>query len=124
MPSEDTQWKPGQSGNPGGRIPLPPEVKRFKRTTHRQITEMLAKYWNMEEAEVKRIIKDPKTPAGERIFANIFLGAMSKPDTNLSTFILDRLVGKVKDEINITSDRDEDLAEIPREKLVALIAEG
>ena len=54
----------------------------------------------------------------------MFLKGMKSPDTNIGGFILDRMVGKVKDELNISTDRDQDLEVIPRDKLIALASEG
>lgn len=55
MPKEDTQFKPGQSGNPAGRVP---GTKNFT-TKVREALEKIAdgKEYTYEEAFIKSILK-------------------------------------------------------------------
>jgi len=83
---------------------------------------LMADFWDMTEDDIKAIIKDPKTTLGRKAMANIFLKVSKGSDIQSSAFILDRMVGKVRDELNLTDDRDQDLEEISKDKLVALVS--
>lgn len=97
-------------------------AKRIRKLSQTDIMNLLGDFWDMTEEDIRAIIKDPKTTLGRKAMANIFLKVSKGADIQSSSFILDRMVGKVRDEINLTDDRDLDLEEIPRDKLVALVS--
>ena len=94
----EKQFKPGQSGNPGGRPPLPEEIKRLRKLTKKEfadIAEMVIKgSWD----ELEKIAKDKSETVLRVKLARGILNETYK------TFdeILSRIIGKTVEEIKLT----------------------
>jgi len=93
----DAQWKPGQSGNPKGRPPLPNHLKNIKRLTGDKFEAMVAKYGDMEEQQLVDALESKTTPVMEKIVCKVYLVALDHGDHIKLNFFLDRTVGKVKE---------------------------
>ena len=57
----------------------------------------------MTKAEAKAIVLNPDTPLIEVLIASIVNKAVHQGDERRLTFILDRLIGKVKDTVDINN---------------------
>lgn len=94
-------WKPGESGNLAGRPKTPDEIKKLRRMTKKEfadIAEMVVRgSWN----ELEAIAKD-KTETVLRV--KLAKGIL---DESYKTFdeILNRLIGKVKEELEVSTPR-------------------
>lgn len=106
MGKSSTSFKPGQSGNPlgigAGRPPIPPELKAATALTKTSFNLILNKYAHATEAEVLAAYENPKTPIMEAIICKMLLDSKDKGDTHRVEFFADRLIGKVKDEVEIS----------------------
>ena len=103
MPKEDHWFKPGQSGNPKGRKPLPPGEKGLAGLTKNKVRQLFGKFMGLTTQEIIAKCEDKTTPALEMILGRIILKAISTGDYTRLEFLLNRVVGKVKDEIDHTT---------------------
>ena len=106
---EQTQFKPGNRAGVGhGRPRLPPELKAKARETplltRLDIKNIIDKYVNMSPAQIQEAVRDPNIRMIELSIAKIAAEAVRTGDTSKLNFLLERHVGKVKEEIdqNIT----------------------
>lgn len=102
MGKEKTQFKKGQSGNPGGRIKLPEDVKQAKNMNRVELERTLNRLVHMTPMQLKEILNAPNTPVFEVMIAQIVTKAAQQGDHMRLNFLLDRMVGKVKEHIEHT----------------------
>lgn len=91
-------FKPGQSGNPSGRPKPPKELLDAQPET---IKLAIWRFWKMTKEELQAVIQDPATPAGELFIATTYAKGIAKGDPTRLEFLLNRLIGKVKEERDI-----------------------
>lgn len=94
-------WKPGESGNPDGRPPVPEEIKKIRNLTKNEIKEVGSILLKGREDELVLLVKDPETPVLRKWMANVALKALERGDMMTLNALLDRLVGRVKEEIDL-----------------------
>jgi hypothetical protein len=102
MAKSETSWKPGESGNPEGRVKLPEDIRTAKKLNKIELERLLNLYLTLSDDEIKARLSTSETPQLEKMIASIVTKAIDHGDQQRLTFILDRLVGKVKDEIDVT----------------------
>lgn len=88
-------FKKGQSGNPGGALKMPPELRKAKRMGQIEFEELLFKYLQMPVGEIKTLAKDPNLKSLDMIVLSVITGAIKYSDHARLGFLLDRLLGKV-----------------------------
>lgn len=100
MEADDKPWlfKPGQSGNPGGRTPISPEERMMKEN----FTQSFAMLGNKTIEEIKQLASDPKQPAPIAIAAKALEWAFKKGNPAMYREIWDRTVGKVKQDVELS----------------------
>lgn len=92
-------FKKGQSGNPGGRVKLPEDVKEARKLNQAEAVRLLNKFNTWTIKELSNFCKDENSTALELMVARIILkGIKDGTPTNLN-FVFDRLIGKVKDQV-------------------------
>lgn len=94
------QWKPGQSGNPGGRPADPPELKKLRHLTKQELVEIGNLIIKGSVEELKLIAQNPKTTVIQAMIASVAWRAIKRGDTQALDGILNRMIGKVKDEVD------------------------
>lgn len=99
-------WKPGESGNPNGRPPLPPEIREARKLTTAEFIRVANKLLDMTKAEVVALQKAPDSSIMESILASILVKGFNEGDASRLTFFLDRLLGKVKDRVELSGDNE------------------
>ncbi len=124
LPPEATRFKKGQSGNPLGGKLHNPAVKALKKLTidsYREVIELVLT--NNVEA-IKRMIQNPDTPAIQVGVATSFMKAIKDGDYGIIERIAERIVGKIPEELNVTSKNvNANLnASIDKQKLKAALA--
>lgn len=95
-------FKPGVSGNPGGRAKLPPDVAQAKKVTNNQIILILNKLMFAPDREIKAVLLNADTPKFERIVARVLERADQFGDHTRLEFLLTRTIGKVKDQVEVS----------------------
>lgn len=114
MPKGDAlkphQFKPGVSGNPGGK----PKAK----ITINTIREIIERLSLLSRDELEKVIASGDTPVIELQLAAVMNKALKTGDYTGLAFILDRAVGKVTEvRENLNHDVTDRLAQEPRESL-------
>ena len=96
-------FKPGQSGNPSGRPKTPEDIAKAKRLNQHELDRIINKYLWMDREAMQARLKDPSTPMMEIMVGSIVAQAAQKGDQQRLEFILQRVVGKVKDQIEVAA---------------------
>lgn len=99
-PPIETRFKPGVSGNPGGKPKLPPDLKAVSELTVDELKRTIAKYGRMTKAEVAAAIQNPQTPMIELNIATIFATGTKTGDYARLAFLLDRSIGKPAQDVS------------------------
>lgn len=106
-PPEKNRWKKGVSGNPDGGRKHDPEIRKLKALTKKEIAEVgeLILMGNFQELlrmrdEVKNLKSEDS--ALKVMIAAVAMRVVSKGDMVALDTLLNRLVGKVKDEIDLS----------------------
>ena len=99
------QFKKGQSGNPNGRPKGTTLVPKELRTiNNRLVAETMSKYLNCTAQELQDHFKDPATSALDLIILRVLVEGIRKADQAKMNAILERIIGKVPDKIDHTTD--------------------
>lgn len=88
-------WVKGQSGNPGGRA-----VNNVRRD---DVQKLMGRFWAMDVKDIEAYLSKPGVTAGERLVASIVVSAIKTGDAAKAEWLLSRLVGKVKEEVEIAA---------------------
>lgn len=99
-PPKEHQWKPGQSGNPGG---VTKERARLKTVSERSIADAITTVLTSTTDEINEMLDDPSTPVGEIIILRACLNAAEGGEYTRFDEILQRVIGKVGNKIDLTS---------------------
>ncbi len=102
LPPEGKRFKPGVSGNPGGKPKIPDDIKEARKLTQIELERTINALLFLDKESLQARIKDPKTPMIEMIAASIMAQAAVKGDHLRLDFILQRMIGKVKDQVEIS----------------------
>lgn len=89
-------FQKGQSGNPGGGLKKSPIVKKFQQTTYEDFINHLQHLGSLARDDLQAIVKDPKTPVFQLIFARVLFDAQNGK-VESQKILFDRLWGKVKE---------------------------
>lgn len=100
-PNPKTRWKKGQSGNPSGSVPYPPEIKRIHKFTADELKEMISVLLYATSAECEALAADPNAPKIKKIMATILLKAYEHGSMGQLDMVLNRVIGKVKDDVDV-----------------------
>lgn len=114
-PPVHTRFKKGQSGNPGGK----PKQLLTKDTVYKH----LSKFAHMSRVELQeKVINNPSATMLEIMIASVMVRAAKDGDYARLSFLLDRSVGKVKDEsaVQLLNKIDPELQQVPVENLIKI----
>lgn len=95
-------FKVGNDGGPG-RPKLPQEEREFRNATKVEIIDEFKSLWSRSEDEINAIMIDPACPAIRKFMAKAIHKAMVTGDMDHIDKILNRVIGKVKEEIDLTT---------------------
>lgn len=117
-------FKPGQKVPGCGRPALPPDVREAKALQRNEVQILLTQMLEMDRSELQTIVNNPKEKAIRGLVASIVLHGIKKGDQMRMNFLLDRIVGKVKDEMEHTlthSHTIEEIRQLPIDQKVTVL---
>lgn len=94
-------FQKGQSGNPGGRHKLPEDIRKARALNQVELERTVNRFLYMDRAQVQEAIKNPETPMIDLMVASIMAQAAQKGDERRLEFILQRMIGRVTDKIEV-----------------------
>jgi hypothetical protein len=100
-PSPKTRFKKGQSGNMDGRTPVDPEIRKIKKLTTDDLKAMLSLLFNARDHELTEILKNENEPTLKKVIATALARARKTGDMKQIDLILNRAIGKVKEEVDL-----------------------
>lgn len=103
VPPEGKRFKPGQSGNPRGMIPTSPEVKYVRKITSQALEEIGDLILSSDKDKLRSISEDETESVIRRIYAKAATNAMTKGDLVNLEMILNRVIGKVREKVDVSS---------------------
>ena len=95
-------FKPGQTGNPGGRPKTPADLLKARSMNRVECQRILNKLIYMDDDEFNDFMSHPSTSKFDRVIGRLIMEAEKYGDPGRINFLLDRLIGKVKDDIEVT----------------------
>lgn len=107
----------GQSGNPKGAAAHNPEVKLIRKLTHADVAEIGALILTGDMPALLKIKDDPKTTPLKMWIAAVAIKGISRGDASALNALLDRIAGKVKDQVHHIISDGPDLANASTAKL-------
>jgi len=100
-PPEGKRFKPGQSGNPGGKAKVPEDILKARKLNQLELERIVNQYLWLSAAELKARVQDPATPTMELMVASVIAEAVKKGDQQRLEFILCRMIGKVTERLEV-----------------------
>ena len=100
-PPAKHRFQPGKSGNPGGKPKVPDDIAKARKLNQQELERVVNKYLWLDRAALQEAVKDPATPMLELMVASIMAQAAQKGDQQRLEFILQRLIGRVTDKIEV-----------------------
>lgn len=94
----------GVSGNPLGGKLHDPEIKAIKKLTKEELKEMGSLVLKNNLDALREIKDDPKASVLKVLVASVCIKAIAKGDMHSLDVLLNRLIGKVKEEIAVEGD--------------------
>lgn len=96
------KFKPGQSGNPGGRPKLPDDIKEARKLNQIEFERVANTYLWQTPEEFHKALASKSTKMIDLMVARIIELAVEKGDHQRLEFLLARMIGKVKEQIDVT----------------------
>lgn len=97
-PRGNPKWVKGVSQNPTGRRPDPPEVKQMKNLTKLELIDIGNLIINKTPAELQELAEADTTNCLHVMIASVVARIIRTGDMNLLDTLLNRLIGKVREE--------------------------
>lgn len=94
-------WKPGQSGNPGGKPKLPEALKQYKKYATVEGQKQLFGYAGKSVQQIKADEKDQSLEGIKALAAKLWYLALVKNNMVAISILMDRIHGKVSDKLQI-----------------------
>lgn len=111
-----TSYKKGVSGNPNGRPKMDEDTKQLLNLTKSTYREIALKYLNMSKKETLELKENDEMSMLEWAFVKCILVIHKKGDYATLDKMMDRVIGKVKDEVDLTVNPHDELMALIRKK--------
>lgn len=108
-PPVHSQFKKGQSGNPGG-VPADPVLKAIKRMTAHEVAEIGTLLLEGNLAALEKAAKAPDSSVLKVMLASVAAKAIKKGDHTALDTLLNRFIGKVPNPVELTGSGGSPLA--------------
>ena len=93
--------KGNQAAKGHGRPPAPPDLTGVTYLTQDHVKRQVSVFLEKPLGELMKIAADPKSPSLQALVAQIIINAHEEGDQARLNFLLDRCVGKVKEERDV-----------------------
>ena len=94
-------FKPGQSGNPVGMLPMGDDLKKARKLNRNEFELILHKYLFMTFEQIEKLAQSKMLPMIDYMVVSIINKAVSEGDEKRLNFLLDRSIGQVVRKIRI-----------------------
>ncbi len=85
-----------------GRPPLTKEEKEVMKLARHEVTKVISKYFGFNREEVREVMANPQTVMLDAMVLSVMSHALKKGDEKRLNWLLEQVVGKVKDKVEIT----------------------
>ncbi len=114
------QYKPGQSGNPGGKPP-DPITKAIKLLSTQDYIDVINVMVESPMSELKKLIEDPKSSSLKVGLARSILKAIQKGEYNVFEKLTDRLIGPVSTKLQVEAKTESIVTLVDEAKIEAIL---
>lgn len=97
-------FKPGVSGNPGGRPKLPEEIKKAATLTATEFVAIASRFTKLTPNELQEELKTGLLTNLEHVVATVIRRAIIDGDYKAFDLMLSRIIGKIPDNLNLTAE--------------------
>lgn len=108
-PRGGVRFQKGKSGNPLGAAAHNKEHKALRRLATNEITELGTLLLDGNVTAIVEAVKDPESSALKVWMGKIIAKGIEKGDPQSLSIILDRVVGKVKERVELSGDEQNPL---------------
>lgn len=102
-----------------GRPKISPELHLVKEISREDVRLRISKFLGMTREEVKRVLEDPTSSSHDLLIATIVAKAVTHGDQNRLEFIYNRIVGRVKEEVEVNLPKPTVVVLSNEKKLIA-----
>lgn len=104
-------WKKGESGNPKGAKPLPPDVKIAKKLTDEEFARSCAKLMFTSVEKLEKIARSKESRVIDSLVARILQKGINESSRVELNFFVERFLGKVPENHNFSGSVNGSLAD-------------
>ncbi len=97
------RFQKGQSGNPQGSSALARELGEIRKLNQVKVVEILNRFVHMPLEDIVKFAQDKTNPGFDIMIASVFIHGIKSGDHSRATFLMDRLIGRVKEQIEFTA---------------------
>lgn len=108
---EGKRFKPGQSGNPKGRTPIPEDVKAARKLTSVEFDRAVGRLLFVSRERLEEIANDEKEPVLDSLVARILLKGIKESAKAELNYFVERALGKVPEGLNVSGNLNSSITE-------------
>lgn len=120
-PPKDSRWPKGTSGNPAGPRPLLPEFRGIYKLQPDEVKRLISIYFRMTPAEILAQMNMPDSCSLQCLIGSTILQAIEKGDFSKVQPMLERVIGKVREEPIQVINYDSELEKVPPEDIISYL---
>lgn len=103
-PKAGRKFEKGNNANPLGAGAHNKDVKRIRRLTNQEVAQLGSMLLEHSQVELMEIRDDRNSSSLQKWFATVIINGIAQADMRTLDALLDRLVGKVKDHLELTGE--------------------
>jgi hypothetical protein len=97
-------FKKGQSGNPKGREPLSPEVKRAREFNNAEFTKSVNRIISLRRGDLEKLVESRDENVLDQLIATIWLKGLKDSSKAELNYFVERFMGKVAENHNFSGN--------------------